>query len=63
MAACRAMNPPTPPRCVARWRATGRGFVLRETAGRLKANRWLLEHANIVFEAAACACRRNPKAE
>ena len=43
----------------------GQGFVLRETAGRLKANRWLLEHANVVIEGQqpAPAAEEAPKAE
>ena len=47
-AACRAMNPQVNPKMLRqRLEQTGRGFMLREAAERLKANNWLLEHANI----------------
>ena len=47
-AACRAMNPQMNPKMLRqRLEQTGRGFMLREAAERLKANNWLLEHANI----------------
>lgn len=47
MAACRAMNPADPTTARRQMEGNGQAFVLRETAGRLKANRWLLEHADI----------------
>ena len=50
LAACRAMNPADPTTVRRQMEGNGQGFVLRETAGRLKANRWLLEHANVVVE-------------
>ena len=28
----------------------GQGFALREAAERMKANRWLLEHAEVIVE-------------
>ena len=47
-AACRAMNPQQNPKMVRQqMEQTGRGFALRETAERLKANTWLVEHATI----------------
>ena len=49
MAACRAMNPADPTTARRQMEGNGQAFVLRETAGRLKANRWLLEHADITI--------------
>ena len=47
-AACHLMNPQVNPKMLRqRLEQTGRGFMLREAAERLKANNWLLEHANI----------------
>ena len=47
MASCRAMNPSDPKAARRQMEENGQGFVLRETAERLKANRWVLEHAII----------------
>lgn len=47
-AACRAMNPQQNPKMVRQqMEQNGRGFALRETAERLKANKWLVEHATV----------------
>ncbi len=48
LASCRAMNPADPESVRRQMEGNGQGFVLRETAERLKANRWLLEHAKVV---------------
>ena len=48
LASCRAMNPSDPESVRRQMEGNGQGFVLRETAERLKANRWLLEHAQVV---------------
>lgn len=47
MAAARAMNPQFPEAAKQEMEQSGRNFVLREAAERLKANRWLLEHAKV----------------
>ncbi len=47
MASCSAMNPNDPAAARRQMEENGQGFVLRETAERLKANRFVLEHANI----------------
>lgn len=45
-AVCKAMNPQMSPRQVRQqMEQGGRGFVMRESAERLKANRWVLDHA------------------
>ena len=47
-AACHLMNPQVNPKMLRqRLEQTGRGFMLREAAERLRANDWLLEHANV----------------
>ena len=47
-AACHLMNPQVNPKMLRqRLEQTGRGFMLREAAERLRANDWLVEHANI----------------
>ncbi|MCI8450964.1 MAG: trigger factor [Eggerthellaceae bacterium] len=47
-AACRAMNPQANPKQLRQqFEQSGRGFALRESAERLKANNWVLEHAVI----------------
>lgn len=47
-AACRAMSPQQNPKMVRQqMEQTGRGFALRESAERMKANNWLVEHATI----------------
>ena len=71
LAACRAMNPADPTTVRRQMEGNGQGFVLRETAGRLKANRWLLEHATVKVEGEqaapaaedAAASAEAPKAE
>ncbi len=46
--ACRAINPQQNPKSVRKqMEDTGYGFALRETAERLKANKWLVEHSTI----------------
>ena len=56
-AACRAMNPQVNPKQLRQqFEQSGRGFALRESAERLKANNWVLEHAIITeFDPAAPA--------
>ncbi len=45
-AACKAINPQANPKQTRQqMEQSGRGFALRETAERLKANQWLLDHA------------------
>lgn len=47
-AACHLMNPQVNPKMLRqRLEQTGRGFMLREAAERLRANDWLVEHANV----------------
>ena len=47
-AACRSMNPQANPKQTRQqFEQSGRGFALRESAERLKANQWALEHAVI----------------
>ncbi|MBQ3106047.1 MAG: trigger factor [Eggerthellaceae bacterium] len=47
-AACRVMNPRQSPKQTRQYmEQNGRGFALRETAERLKANNWLVEHATV----------------
>lgn len=46
--ACRAMNPQMNPQAMRdQMEQAGRGFALRESAERLKANKWLVENAKI----------------
>ncbi len=48
--ACRAMNPRANPQQTRnQFEQSGRGFVLRETAERMKANKWVLEHAIVTI--------------
>lgn len=50
-AACLAMNPQIPPKTMREQMAkAGQSFALRETAERLKANNWLVEHAIIDYQ-------------
>lgn len=64
LAACRAMNPQQPEMVRRQMEGNGQGFVLRETAARLKANRWLLENAKVTVEGEeAPAAEEAPKAE
>ena len=46
--AAKAMNPQNPAAARREMEESGRGFALRELAQRMKANAWLLEHAEIV---------------
>lgn len=63
MAACRTINPQVNPKQVRQqMEQTGRGFALRESAERLKANNWLLDHA-IVNVVDPNAPKETPKAE
>lgn len=48
MAAAAALNPQNPGMVKQMMENTGRMYVLRESAQRLKANRWLLDHAQII---------------
>ena len=45
--ACRLMNPQNPQMARQQMESSGRGFALREIAERMKANKWLLEHAEV----------------
>ncbi|RNL41320.1 trigger factor [Paraeggerthella hongkongensis] len=54
-AACRQMNPQNPKAARREMEESGRGFALREAAERMKANRWLLEHAIVNVEQPAVA--------
>lgn len=45
--ACSALNPQDPKAVYEQMMQSGRGFALREMAERMKASRWLVEHANI----------------
>ena len=47
--ACRSMNPQNPQGVRRQMEESGRGFALREAAERIKANKWLVEHANITI--------------
>lgn len=49
-AACRSMNPQNPDGVRREMEESGRGFALREAAERMKANQWLLDHANVTVE-------------
>lgn len=64
-AACRAMNPQVNPKQLRQqFEQSGRGFALRESAERLKANNWVLEHAIITeFDPAAPAPEPAEEAE
>lgn len=44
----KAMNPQNPAAARREMEQSGRGFALRELAQRVKANQWLLEHAEII---------------
>ena len=48
--ACAAMNPQNPQGVRRQMEESGRGFALREAAERIKANKWLLEHADITVK-------------
>ncbi|WP_165252579.1 trigger factor [Adlercreutzia sp. ZJ304] len=51
--ACRAMNPQADPKAMReQMEKSGRGFAMRESAERLKANKWLVETANIEYQSA-----------
>ena len=45
--ACRAMSPQQPQMVREQMEKAGCGFILRESASRMKANRWLVENADI----------------
>ena len=45
--ACRSMNPQNPKGVRQQMEETGRGFALREAAERIKASKWLVDHAKI----------------
>lgn len=48
--ACRMMNPQMNPKQTRKqFEQSGRGFALRESAERMKANRWALSHAKITY--------------
>lgn len=47
MDACRSMNPQNPSNARKQLEDAGRGFVVREAAERMRANKWLVEHAKI----------------
>lgn len=49
-AAARSMNPQDPKAVRRGMEENGQGFALREAAERMKANRWLLEHAEVIVE-------------
>ena len=51
LAACRTINPSDASAVRQSMEKSGQGFVLRETAQRLKANVWLLNHANFIEKA------------
>lgn len=52
-AVCRSMNPNVPPkRMREQVEQSGHGFALRESAERMKANKWVLEHAIVHVEKA-----------
>ncbi len=48
--ACRSMNPQNPQGVRRQMEETGRGFALREAAERIKANKWLVEHAKVTVQ-------------
>ena len=59
--ACHLMNPQVNPKMLRqRLEQTGRGFMLRESAERLCANRWLLDHANITIASDESAAEDAP---
>jgi trigger factor len=50
LATCHAMNPQgNPKQMLKQVEDAGRGFALRESAQRMKANRWLVDHAKINY--------------
>lgn len=48
--ACRIMNPQQPEMVRQQMEETGRWFAIRELAERIKANKWIVDHANITVE-------------
>ncbi len=48
--AAKAMNPQNPAAARREMEENGRGFALRELAQRIKANRWLLDHAEVIVK-------------
>lgn len=61
--ACRAMNPQSPLSVRRQMEESGRGFALREAAERIKANKWLLEHAKITVKDPKAPKQEEPAAE
>lgn len=54
--ACRSMNPQANPKQTRKqFEQSGRGFALRESAERMKANRWVLDHAVVKIAGADAA--------
>ncbi len=49
-APAKAMNPQNPAAARRELEESGRGFALRELAQRMKANRWLLDHAEVIVK-------------
>lgn len=50
MEACSAMDPQNPQGARRQMEESGRGFALREAAERIRANKWLLEHAKVTVK-------------
>ena len=48
--ACTSMNPQNPKGVRRQMEESGRGFALREAAERIRANKWLLEHAKVTIK-------------
>ena len=48
--ACTSMNPQNPKGVRRQMEVSGRGFALREAAERIRANKWLLEHAKVTIK-------------
>ena len=62
--ACRMLNPQQPKAAREQMEQSGRGFALREIAERMKANKWLVEHSEIIVrDPNAPAKKEEPKAE
>lgn len=60
---CRSMNPQNPRGVREEMEKSGRGFALRESAERMKANKWVVEHAKITYADAPGAAAEAPAAE
>lgn len=50
MEACSAMDPQNPQGVRRQMEESGRGFALREAAERIRANKWLVEHAKVTVQ-------------